>query len=165
MSFFACSFRAPNRHLRARIFRAAAVTALVPVAIAALLIWLVPEGCGVWISHARHRWTCLLPGLMLVVPPVMALLLTMFTILNQRLDRPYADGWLVTVLSAGTFAQVLFTGIYLLFAFGQGYFGLRIAVEVFSTPQPFVAGAIAGAVYWITLWGQRRSVDPMNGKG
>lgn len=156
MSFCASAYRASKRPMRARIFRAAVVTALLPTA--AAFIWVALVGCGVWVSQALHNWTCLLPGLMLVVPPVAALLLTMFTILNQRRDRLIPDGWLVTVFAIGILAQVLFGGTYLLLLLGQGYFGLWITVQmfslVFSLPQPFIAGAIAAAVYWIALHGQ-----------
>ncbi len=59
------------------------------------------------------------------------------------------DGWLVTVLAVGILAQTLLVGAYLIAA-GPGYLGLMMAQAVFI-PQPFVAGAVAGAIFWITL--------------
>lgn len=139
------AYRTSTRRVRARILRAAVVTALVPAAAAALFIWLAPEGCGVWVSHARHRWTCLLPSLMVVIPLIAAILLTIFTILNRRLERPFPNGWLVTVLSFGLLTQILLVGAYLV-AVGPGYLEPFLAQAIFI-PQPFLAGAIAAAVY------------------
>jgi hypothetical protein len=158
MSLYASAYRASKRPVRASIFRSAVVTALLPTA--AALIWLVLVGCGVWVGQALHGWTCMLPGLMLVVPPVAALLLPMLTILNQRRDRRFPDGWLVTVLAIGLLTQVLFVGAYLFALLGQGYFGLWITVQIISVPQPFIAGAIAAAVYWTTLYGAWRHKNP-----
>lgn len=164
MPLNALAYRTLKRHASAQILRAAAVTAFVPAAAAAVLIWFVPEACEVWVSHARHRWTCLLPHLILVVPPVMAIILTIFTIINQRSDRPFPDGWMVTVLSAGMLTQALLIGTYLVFLLGQGYFGLGITAQLFSIPQPFLAGAIAAAIYWIALHGQGGAPPRRTGK-
>lgn len=165
MPLYALAYRTVKRHEHGPILRAAVVTAFVPPVAAALLIWLVPETCEVWVSHARHRWTCLLPHLILVAPPVMAIVLTIFTIFNQRLDRPFPDGWMVTVLAVGLLTHVLLIGTYLVLALGQGYFGLGITAQLFSIPQPFLAGAIAAAVYWIALHWQGESATAKIQKG
>lgn len=163
MSFYGSAYRASKPPVRARVFSAAVVAALLPTA--AALVWFMLVGCGVWVSHAQHRWNCMLPGLMLVVPPVAAVLLTIFTMLNQRRDHPFPDGWLLIALAIGMLAQVVAVGIYLFLLLGQGYFGLGITIQIFSIPQPFVAGAITAAVYWIALHGQWRSANSKNRMG
>lgn len=148
-NFLQSAYRTSKRHAVSHSLRAAVVTAIVPAAAAALLIWLAPQACGVWLNHSSHRWMCLLPGLLLFVPLVTAILMTIFTVFNQRLERPFPNGWLVSVLTFGLVNQILFIGAYLV-ALGPGYLGPFLAGAIFI-PQPFLAGAIAAAVYWIVL--------------
>jgi len=133
---------------------AVVATALAPTATAAILIWLFPAGCDIRGSATVYRWTCLLPGLLITVTPAVALLLPIAYTLNNRLTRPFPDGWLVIALAVGILTQVVLSGAYL-FALDAAYRELFLA-EVIFIPQPFVAGAIAGAVYWAALhWSAR----------
>lgn len=129
--------------------RAAIVTAVVPTAAAVLLLWLVPAGCDERGDPAVYRWTCLLPGLLTMVPVGVAVVLPIALALNARLARPLPDGWLVTVLGVGLVVQVVLATAYAL-VLGPAYRALFLA-EIIFIPQPFVAGAIAGAVYWAVL--------------
>lgn len=136
------------------------MTAIVPAAAAGCLLWFVPEACNAWVSASRHRWTCLLPGLLIVVPAAVAIVLTIATLLNQRRKRPISDGWLVTVVAVGLLTQALLVVAYLI-ATGPAYIGSVLAQAVF-VPQPFIAGAFAGAIFWTALhW--RRPVRPTAG--
>ena len=154
MTFWSSAIRTSERHTAADRFRAAVLTALVPTAAAACLLWLVPAGCDIRGSAVVYRWTCLLPGLMITVPVAVALLLPFALVLNRRLARPFPEGWLVIVPGSGILTQVVLTGTYLV-ALDPAYRGLFLA-EVIFIPQPFVAGAICGAVYWAGLHWEKR---------
>lgn len=128
---------------------AALVAAVLPSAAAALYLWLVPAGCDMRLDEATYRWTCLLPGLLIVVPAVVAILLSITNLLNNQIGRRLPDGWLVTTLAIGLLTQVILSGTYLL-ALDHAYRG-RMMAEIIFAPQPFVAGAIAGLISWLTL--------------
>ena len=142
--------RISKRRARGDILRAVIVTAFVPATAATLFLWQVPEGCGVWVNHSRHRWTCLLPGLLLFIPIITAILMTIFTVFNQRLERPVPNGWLVSTLSFGMVTHIIFLVGYAL-ALGPGYFDSFLTQAIFI-PQLFLAGVIAASVYWIALY-------------
>ena len=128
---------------------AAIVAAIVPTVAAALFVWLVPAGCDIRGDAAIYRWTCLLPGLLIVVPVAVAFLLLLANLLNHRSGHRYPDGWLVTILGAGLLTQLILIGSYLL-VLDPAYRGLMLG-ELMLIPQPFVAGAISGTVFWLTL--------------
>lgn len=65
------------------------------------------------------------------------------------MKRKAPDGWLVTPLFAGFFTQVVLIGAYLI-ALDPAY-RTRLFGEIAFVPQPFVAGATAGVVFWLTL--------------
>lgn len=140
---------------------AAAATALLPAGLGLALLWLVPAGCDIRGAQGVYLWTCLLPGLLITVAPAAAILLPPVFMLNARYGRPLPDGWLIVVPAAGIVTHALLAGVYLLIldaAYRQLFF-----VEAFSVPQPFVAGALAGAVYWMALRAQIRHL-PRNGE-
>ncbi len=93
-----------------------------------------------------------MPGLLLVVPVAVAIVLTITTLLNRRRSHPMPDGWLATVLAAGILTQVVLTGAYLIAA-GPAYMGALMG-QAILIPQPFVAGAVAAAVFWTALHGR-----------
>ena len=129
--------------------RAALVTALLPAAAAALFLWLAPRGCDIRGDVAIYRWTCLLPGLLLVVPLGVALLLPPLLIVGRRRVPPVPDGWLVTILATGAATELVFLRAYFLYL-DPAYRALFLK-EALLIPQPFVAGAIAAGVYWLVL--------------
>lgn len=76
MGFLNQAIQVPRQHKRNAYILASVVTAIVPAATAGMFIWLMPEGCALrdvdaWV----YRWTCLFPGLMVAVPPVIAMLM------------------------------------------------------------------------------------------
>ena len=117
--------------------------------LAALYLWQVPMGCDLPTDPATYRWTCLLPGLLVVTPIGVAVLAPIVLMLNRRQARPLPDGWLAFIPAAGVCTQIVLCGGYLLML-GAAYRELFLA-EILFIPQPFVAGAISGAVFWITL--------------
>jgi hypothetical protein len=113
------------------------------------LFWLVPAACDIGLDKSTYRWTCLLPGLLIVVPPALALVLPIASVINRRSGNHFPKGWLVTSAVAGLLTQIVLVGAYLL-ALDPAYRGMML-MELIFVPQPFVAGAVAGTVFWITL--------------
>lgn len=149
MSFWGTAIRAQRSLPTRDIVRAAILTATVPPLLALLFLWQVPMGCALRTDPATYRWTCLLPGLLVVTPIGVAVLAPIVLALNRRRARPLPDGWLAFIAAAGVCTQIVLCGAYLLML-GAAYAALFLA-EVFFIPQPFVAGAISGAVFWVTL--------------
>ena len=139
------------RSLRRHIV-AALLTAIVLPALAALFLWQFPAGCDLRGDPATYRWTCLLPGMLVTVPVGVAVVLTIALALNRRLARPLPDGWLVIIPGAGLVAQIVLFGGYLL-TLDAAYRAIFLE-DLLLIPQPFVAGALSGAFYWVALhWG------------
>ena len=131
------------------------MTALLPGAAAGSYLWLFPVGCeSLSLSPAIYRWTCLWPGLMVVVPVAGALVLPIGSMLNRRLPKPFPDGWLVSILVFGVLVHVLLMGAYLV-ALEPGYRGAFL-LEAIAIPQPFVAGAATAACFRVALFFARR---------
>ncbi len=157
MQIFSSAIRASGDYdPKATLLGALATAVVLPVA-SFLWMWLVPAGCDIRGDAALYRWTCLLPGLLVVVPTALAAILALATFLNHRSERRFPDGWLVTVLGAGILTHVVLIGSYLI-ALGPAYHSMF--VEVLLVPQPFVAGVIAGTVFWVTLQMKRVPLDP-----
>lgn len=156
MTLLATAIRTGTRHRPTDHLRAAVVTALGPAMLAMAAIWLYPKGCDLRGDPVVYRWTCLLPGLLIPVPVVVALVLPAAGFLARKAPARLPDGWLVTTLTVGLTTQVVLMALY---ATTLPAHRLAFLGEVFSIPQPFVAGAIAGAVYWMALnWRGRPSV-------
>lgn len=137
--------------------RAAVLTLFVPATIAALTIFLVPAGCDVHGDAVLYRWTCLFPGLLIPVPVAVAVILPLLAWPNLRLLRGLYGSWIALPAVAGLMTQVILGGAYLVLL-GPGYRALFWHDIVFL-PQPFVAGAISGAIYAIALRLRRRQED------
>ena len=131
------------------ILWAALAAAVIPISAAGLVIWLSPAGCDIRGDPAFYRWTCLLPGLMLTVPVIVAVALATVFSLNKRLTNPVPDGLLVTVFGAGLLMHLVMIGGYS-FLLNPAYRGLFLW-EQMRIPQPFLAGAVPAAVFWIVL--------------
>jgi hypothetical protein len=149
MSFRGAAIRAQRSLSPKDLVRAAIVTATVLPLLAVLYLWQVPMACDLPTDPATYRWTCMLPGLLAVTPIGVAVLASIALMFNRRRARPLPDGWLAFVPAAGVCTQIVLCGGYLLML-GPAY-GARFLAEIFFIPQPFVAGAISGAVFWVTL--------------
>jgi hypothetical protein len=86
---------------------------------------------------------------LITVPIGAALLLTIALVLNRCSVRPLPDGWLVVILATGFATHAALIGGYFL-ALDSAY-RERFIDAFIAIPQPFVAGMIAGAIYWISL--------------
>ena len=129
--------------------RAGILTAIVPVAGAFTSYWLAPWGCD------ANAWPCVLPLALLVIAPFAALVLPLLTLLNRRRRRPLPDGWISIALLSGVIGQLITSGASLWL--NEPHVRRTFFVEVLVIPQGFVAGAIAGAVFWASLSGFSRS--------
>ncbi len=150
MTLFRTAIRTGTRHRLADHLRATVVTALGPAALAAAAIWLFPTGCDLRGDPAVYRWTCLLPGLLILVPVVAALALLAAHVLARKVPARVPDGWLVATLTVGVATQAALPALYAAALPGHR-FDVDVLGELFSIPQPFVAAAVAGAVYWTAL--------------
>jgi hypothetical protein len=72
----------------------------------------------------------------------LGLLLALANQINRRTGRRCPDGWLVTIAASGVFTQAY------LFTLDAAYRSL-FAADLIFLAQPFVAGTIAGAVFWV----------------
>jgi hypothetical protein len=149
------AFRGPAFARRGDHLLAAAVTGLGVPALTWLFLQVFPRGCDLRGDPEIYRWTCLLPGLLIMVPLVVAVILPFVMIVNRRLARPLPDGWLPASLATGILTQLLLTLGYAL-TLGQAYRGAFLS-EVLTIPQPFVAGFLSAAVYSCALHLRRRS--------
>jgi hypothetical protein len=153
MAIWTSAYKTSKRHSIAAVLQAAVMTAIAPAVAAGLWLWFAPATCNTSVSAAQYRWTCLFPGLLLVVPSAVAILLAIATVLNQRRKRSIPDGWLVTAFAAGIITQTHLVGGYMVAA-GPAYAALFLALAILI-PQPFIAGALASGVFWLALhWGQ-----------
>lgn len=154
MTLWRTSIRAQRPHTTTDVAVAIFVTAIVTPLAAFAWVTVFPAGCDLRGDPATYRWTCLLPGLLIMVSVAVALLLTLALAVNRRRARPLPDGWLVVIIATGLFAQTVLYSGYLL-TLDPAYRALFL-FEVLSIPQPFVAGACSGAIYWGVLHGRRR---------
>lgn len=129
--------------------RAAILTAVVPVAGAFTSHWIAPWGCD------ANAWLCVLSLALIVIAPFAALVLPLLTLLNRRRRRPFPDGWISITLLSGVIGQLTTSGVSLWL--NEPHVRRTFFVEVLVIPQGFVAGAIAGVVFWVSLNGFSRS--------
>lgn len=132
--------------------RAGLLTAVVPVMLAFAAYWLAPWGCD------ANAWLCLLPISLIFVAPVAALCLPLLVVMNRRRPKPFPDGWLPVLSVTGLLAQLAISGASLWLA--APHMRRIFFFDVLIFPQGFVAGAIVGAVFWISLAGFGSSRTP-----
>lgn len=132
-----------------RLLIAAIAAAAIPAALGYLVVLAVPHGCHVRGAASLYRWSCMLPILLFSVPVAAGVLLPLAALLNARLGRPVPDGVLPTALLTGVIAHlVLILGYF--FLLNPAYRD-RFLWESLAIPQPFLAGAISGAVFSLVL--------------
>ncbi len=148
MHLFASASKSPASYRRKGDILAGIATAVLPTAAGALYLWLVPTGCDLRGDPTIYRWTCLLPGLLIVVSWPAGLLLPIASFLDQQAGRRFPDGWLATILACGLSTQAVLFGWYV-FKLDPAYRSAFL-LEMPFVPQPFLAGAIAGTVFWVT---------------
>jgi hypothetical protein len=92
-----------------------------------------------------YRWTCLFPGLLIVVPPVLAGIFAVASYVNAHRKRPPARGFVPRLVLSGIGTQLVCLAGYAVFlvpAYREAFFVTSALV-----PQPFAAGAVAAATY------------------
>ncbi|MDG4648670.1 hypothetical protein P6F26_09440 [Roseibacterium sp. SDUM158017] len=120
---------------------AGSLAVVVPMALAWVLSMTVASGC--------YDSLCLLPLLMLLVPPCAAPVLAVLFAINRRVGRPVPDGWLPVVMISGVATQVTLSACALATAspeFRDIYFS-----DLLSVPQGFFVGITIGTVFWVSL--------------
>lgn len=134
---------------RALVFAALLTAVGLPV-LAGLYLWLVPAGCDGRGSPGTYRWTCLLPGLIVSVSFVAGLSLPVILIVNRWMGRRLPDGLLPIVVGTGVTTWIVLMGSYALML-DRAYRDLFFW-EALTIPQPFLAGALAGLVFWMAVY-------------
>lgn len=137
-----------------RLVLAALAAAVIPVALGYLVVLAVPHGCHVRGAASLYRWSCMLPIFLFSIPVVAGVLLPLAALLNARLGRPVPDGVLPTALLTGVIAHLVLILAYFLLL--NPAYRDRFLWESLAIPQPFLAGAISGAVFSLALSFQNR---------
>lgn len=139
---------ARTSHFRGLV--AAAVAAgILPAALAAILVYLVPTGCDIRGDPVTYRWTCLFPGLLVSAGIASALILPVLTALYRRWRRPHLPHWFLLALLTGLATQAFLMVAYAI-ALDPVYRRL-FYWEALGIPQPFAAGVVAGAAFFAVL--------------
>ena len=123
---------------------ASVVTAVFPAICAWLFTWLIPAACEMGGEKSVYRWTCLLPGLLKVVPAVVALVLPLVVYVGTRLGRKVSHGVVALSLGSGIVVHVVLMGTYAILL-GPAYWEAALP-EMLLILQPFVSGFVAGAI-------------------
>lgn len=136
--------RSPRRAFSARdCTRAGTLAAAIPISLAFTTYWLAPRGCD------GNAWFCLLAVSLLGVAPFAALGLPVSFFVNRRRRHPLPDRWFPIMLVSGVVGQVIVAGISLWLV--RAYVQRMFLFDRLIFPQGFVAGAIVGAVFWVSL--------------
>lgn len=131
-------------------FVAGVFAVVVPMALALLLSVTVASGC--------YDSLCLLPLMMLIVPPYAVPTLAILFAINRRLGKPVPDGWLPTVMISGVAVQIAIP--VFAFATSSPEFREIFFSDLLSFPQGLVVGLIIGAVFWVSLFAFGRISTP-----
>lgn len=121
---------------------AVGIAIIVPVALAYGLSGTVASEC--------YDSLCLLPLLMLIVPPYAAPGLAVLFACNRRSGKPVPDGWLPTIMIFGIVTQVAIS----LFALATASPGFRdiFFSDLLAFPQGIGVGMTIGAAFWVALY-------------
>lgn len=133
---------------------AAGATGLVCATLVASLIGMAPSGCGIQGSAALTRWTCLFPSLLALCTALTAFLLPLTDWVGTKIGWPLQWGPRITPVITGITAQIVLIGAYM-FALDPAY-RFQFFKMAFLIPQPFIAGAMAGLIYWLALYAHER---------
>lgn len=123
-------------------FIAGFLALVVPMALAWVLSVTVASGC--------YDGLCLLPLLMLVVPPYAVPVLAVLFAINRRFGKPVPDGWLPTVLISGFAGQIAISA-FAVATTSPEFRGIFFS-DLLSIPQGLIVGLVVGAVFWVALY-------------
>ena len=141
-----------SRHRRAV---PAIVTALALPVLALGYFWSAPAACQVGKAPWLYRWTCLFPGLLIVVPPVLAGIFAVGASIDARRRSAPERAFIPRLVLSGIGTQLVCMAGYAVIldpAYREAFFATSALV-----PQPFAAGAVAAATYELS---RRRAPGP-----
>jgi hypothetical protein len=93
---------------------------------------------------------CLLPLLLMILPPFAVPVLAVLFAINRRRKTSIPDGWLPTIMISGFAVQIAFS-VYALSASEPGFRNIFFS-ELLSVPQGLFVGLLVGAVFWVALY-------------
>lgn len=121
----------------------------VPMVLALVLSVTVASGC--------YDSLCLLPLLMLIVPPYAVPVLAVLFAINRWYGKPVPDGWLPTVMISGFVGQIAISAFAV--STTSPEFRDIFFTDLLSVPQGLIVGLTVGAVFWVALYAfGRRSI-------
>ena len=121
----------------------------VPMVLALVLSVTVASGC--------YDSLCLLPRLMLIVPPYAVPVLAVLFAINRWYGKPVPDGWLPTVMISGFVGQIAISAFAV--STTSPEFRDIFFTDLLSVPQGLIVGLTVGAVFWVALYAfGRRSI-------
>lgn len=123
---------------------------IVAVVLAVVVPMLLASVLSVTIASGCYDSLCLLPLLMLIMPPFAVPALAVLFAINRRLGSPLPDGWLPTIMVSGLSGQV---GISL-FALATAFPSFRdiFFSDLLSFPQGLIVGLTIGVIFWVSLY-------------
>jgi hypothetical protein len=131
-----------NRPLAVHSYVVAVFSAIaVPMLLGYLIYNANPSAC--------YDSPCLLPLLLMIVPPYAAPVLAVLFAINRRRKKLVPDGWLPTILFSGFVGQIAIS----VFAVSMSPPELRdiFFSDLLSVPQGLIVGLTVGGVFWVSL--------------
>jgi hypothetical protein len=131
-----------HRSLAVHSYLVAVVAAVaVPMSLGYIIFKTNPSAC--------YDSPCLLPLLLMIVPPYAAPVLAALFAINRRRKKLVPDGWLPTIVFSGFAGQIAIS----VFAVSMSRPGLRdiFFSDLLSVPQGLIVGLTIGAVFWVAL--------------
>ena len=93
---------------------------------------------------------CVLPLLLMILPPFAAPVLLILFAINRRLGKPLPDGWLPTLLISGVLVQIGIAAFGVLSA--SPFMRETFFSNLLFFPQGFFVGMVIGVLFWVVLY-------------
>ena len=115
---------------------------LLPMMLGYAIYKLAPSAC--------YDGPCAMPLLLVILSPFMAPLLPILFAVNHRLERPFPDGFLPTIVFSGTASQIAISA----YSYSTASPNTRriFFSELLLVPQGFITGLVIGTVFWLALY-------------
>jgi hypothetical protein len=97
---------------------------------------------------------CLLPLLLMIVPPYAVPVLAVFFAVNRVRKKLLPDGWLPTIIVSGLAGQIAISAFA--FATSSPEFRDIFFSDLLSVPQGLIVGLTIGGVFWFALYASAR---------
>ena len=136
-----------QRSIRVHSYLVAVIAAVaIPMGLGYIVFKTNPSAC--------YDSPCLLPLLMLIVPPYAVPVLAVLFAINRRSKKPVPDGWLPTIMISGFVGQIAISVVAVLTSspeFRDIFFS-----DLLSVPQGLIVGLTIGAIFWVALYASAR---------